>query len=121
MNVPMVGLAAPNMVFSCTITNNSYDNIRVLILYTGGAREGMGVDQEVANAEIPLGGTFQAEERLMDHGSFQTRKEIVGIEVTRANGQTQKLTAPFVGVRGLQVDWPFVIDDWQIHSGNNNQ
>jgi hypothetical protein len=34
-----------------------------------------------------MGGMFQAQERIMDHGSYQIRKEIASIEVTRANGQ----------------------------------
>ncbi len=121
MSFPRVSLGAPSAVYSCTITNNSYDSIRVLILYAGGAPEGTGVNQEVANADIPPGGTFLVEERLVDQGSYQTRSEIVGIEVTRSNGETQKLTAPFDGVHGIELDWNFVIDNSQIHSGNNNQ
>ena len=67
-----------------------------------------------------MGGTFQAQERIVDHGSYQTRKEIAGIEVIRMNGQRQKLIAPFDGVHGIELDWLFVIDNWQIHSVNKN-
>lgn len=121
MNAHRVGLAAPRMVPSCIIKNNSNSNIQVQILYKGLAHNGRGADQEVATGIIPTGGTFRAEERTMDHGSYQTRKEIAAIEVTRTNGQKQRLTAPFNGVHRIELDWLFVIDNWQIYSVNKNQ
>jgi hypothetical protein len=87
MNAHGVGLATPRMVHSCTIKNNSYGNIRVYILYKGSARERTGVHQEIYKANIPMSGTFRAEEEMVDHGSYQTRQEIAGIEVLRMNGQ----------------------------------
>jgi hypothetical protein len=87
MNVHGVGLVTPRMVHSCTIKNNSYGNIRVHILYKGSARERTGVHQEIYKANIPMSGTFPAQERIVDHGSYQTRQEIAGIEAIRMSGQ----------------------------------
>ncbi len=87
MSIRGVCLAAPRMVLSCTIKNNSYGNIRVLISYRRAAREGTGIHQENYSANIPMGEIFQAQERIMDQRSYQTRKEIASIEFTRANGQ----------------------------------
>ncbi len=73
MNALGVGLATPRMVHSCTIKNNSYGNVRVHISYKGLPREDTGVHQEIYKANIPMGGTFRAQERIVDHGSYQTR------------------------------------------------
>ncbi|UJR11363.1 hypothetical protein I4U23_015544 [Adineta vaga] len=115
-----VGLAAPRFVHSCTIKNNSSGPIRVQILYKGPAAQGTGDHQETSVADIPIGGTYQAKERVTNHGSYQTRKEIAGIKVVRVNGQKHQLLAPFDGVNGVELNWLFIIDNWQIHSLNPN-
>jgi len=114
MSSHSVGVGARREVYSCTVTNNSNDSIGVEVIYGGWAYK------QAANADIPAGGTFRAEDRIENHGSYQARIEIVAIEVTRSNGETQKLTAPFDGVNGIEPDWSFVIDDSQIQSVNNN-
>lgn len=118
MHAPMVGMAAPRLVHSCTIRNNSGAPVRVHVLYRGPAPRGSGNQEEVSGADVPAGGVLQAGERVTNHGSYQTRKEIAGVKVTRMNGQKQKLMAPFNGVHSVEVDWLFVVDDWQIHSMN---
>jgi hypothetical protein len=62
MSIRGVCFAAPRLVLSCTIKNNSYDNIRVLISYRRVGLEGTGVHQENYSADIPMGGIFQAQE-----------------------------------------------------------
>ncbi|CAF1497095.1 unnamed protein product [Adineta ricciae] len=121
MNTPVVGLAAPRLVHSCTIRNNSNGPVRVQILYKGPSAHGRGDHQEISTADIPSGGSFRAEERVTNHGSYTTRKEIAGIKVARYNGQKQKLYAPFQGVHSVELNWLFVIDDWQIYSVNPNR
>ncbi|CAF3880001.1 unnamed protein product [Adineta steineri] len=65
-----------------------------------------------------IGETIQAEERILNHGSYQTRKEIASIKVIRANGQKQKLLASFQGILSVKISWLFIIDNWQIYSIN---
>ena len=119
MHIRMFSAPTPRMVHQCTIKNNSSDPVQVNIVYQGPPPEGGGNHQEVSAADVPVGGTFRAEERTTNHGSFQTRKEIAGVEVTRADGRKQNLTAPFDGVQGIQLEWLFVVDDSQIHSVNS--
>ncbi|CAF0939352.1 unnamed protein product [Adineta steineri] len=117
MNYPGVGLAAPRYVHSCIIENKSSNNVIVQVVYQKVAGEGGLVEGVTSNFDIPAGGNYQVAERIQDHGSFTTRNTIESIEITRVDGQTQKLTAPFDGVFSPQLDWLFVIDENQIHSG----
>ncbi|CAF0737847.1 unnamed protein product [Adineta steineri] len=118
MRPPMVGMPAPRFVHSCTIRNNSNGNIKVQILYRGPAPEGQGFQQEASTVDIPVGGYIRAKERSTNHGSYQTRKEIAAIKVLRANGQKQKIVAPFEGVNGVELNWIFIVDNYKIQSVN---
>ncbi|CAF0939299.1 unnamed protein product [Adineta steineri] len=115
-----VGVAAPRFVHSCNIENKSSNNVNVQIVYRKVEREGGLVEGVTSNFDIPASGNYQVAERVIECGSFQCRDTIESIEITRADGQTQKLTAPFDGVFSPQLDWLFVIDENQIHSVKKN-
>ncbi|CAF1134716.1 unnamed protein product [Adineta steineri] len=120
MSHPGVGVAAPRYVHSCIIENKSSNNVNVQIVYRKVEREGGLVEGEISNFDIPASGNYQVAERVIEYGSFQCRDTIESIEITRVDGQTQKLTAPFDGVIGPALDWLFVIDENQIHSVEKN-
>jgi hypothetical protein len=117
MHAPIrVGIAAPRIVHGCTIKNDSAGSVKVRISYEEVSREGEDVHHDFFETDIPMGETFRVEERLFSMGSYQIRKTINSIQVTRADGRIQKLTAPFDGVTSPHGNWLFVIDDSQIKS-----
>lgn len=110
------GGAAPSFVLSCILENTSDDDVKVRIKFKV-LEGGNNFRYDTFDTDIPAGDSYQVERRTTDDGFNQV---VDSIEVIRADGQTQKLTAPFDGVYSIEVDWPFVIDNLEIRSVDKN-
>jgi hypothetical protein len=112
----MVGVATPRLVHGCTIRNESNGNAYVRILYELKQGPGDKIHERRVEFQLAKGGQTHIEEEEFDMGSFQVRETIRTIEVTRANGQTQEINAPFENVNSIELDWLFIIDNRNIRS-----
>ncbi|CAF0929012.1 unnamed protein product [Adineta steineri] len=116
MRTGMVGRAAPCLVHACTITNKSNGNVYVRVLYEPVRKQDDDIHERRVEFELAKNAQTQVEEAEFDMGSYQMREAIRTIEVTRANGQTQEINAPFDNVNGVELDWLFIIEDRNIRS-----
>jgi hypothetical protein len=114
----MIGVATPRLVHGCTIRNESSSDVYVRVLYE--LIEGLKEEVHERRVEFQLakGGYTRIAEEEFDKGSFRVRETIRTIEVTRPNGQTQQINAPFENVNGIELDWLFIIDNRSIRSVN---
>ncbi|CAF0936181.1 unnamed protein product [Rotaria sordida] len=112
----MVGLATPRLVHGCTIRNESNGSVYVRILYEPIKGQRDEIFERRSEFQLPKGGQTHVEEAGFDKGSFEIRETIRTIEVTRANGKTQEINAPFENVDSIELDWLFVIDNTGIRS-----
>ncbi|CAF4881340.1 unnamed protein product, partial [Rotaria sp. Silwood1] len=112
----MVGLATPCLVHGCTIRNESNDSVYVRILYQPIAGQRDEIFERRCEFQLAKGAQTHVDDETFDKGSFQIRETIQTIEVTRANGRSQEISAPFENVNSIELDWLFVIDNTSIRS-----
>lgn len=114
----MIGRAAPCLVHGCTIRNESNGSLYVRIFYEPVRGPADDVHERRVEFQLAKGGKTSIDEEGFDMGSYQIREAIRAIEVTRANGSVQEITAPFDNVNSIELDWLFVVDDRSIRSLN---
>ena len=112
------GVATPRLVHGCTIRNESTGDVYVRILYELQQDSKENVHERRVEFQLAKGRQTRIDEEEFDKGSYQVRETIRAIEVTRANGQTQQIDAPFDNVHGIELDWLFIIDNRNIKSIN---
>ena len=114
----MVGVATPRLVHACTIRNESTSDVYVRVLYEIAQKSEDEVHERRVEFQLVKGGRTHVDEADFDMGSYQIREAIRAIEVTRANGQSQQIDAPFENVNGIERDWLFIIGNTGIKSVN---
>ena len=118
--VGMIGRAAPCLVHGCTIRNESNGSIYVRVLYEPVGGQSGDTHERRVEFQLAKGGKTTVDEEGFDMGSYQIRETIRTIEVTRANGNVQEISAPFENVNSVELDWLFVVEERNIKSLNPN-
>ena len=116
----IIGRGTPQLVHACTVRNDSRDNVYVRILYEPVRDQKDELHERRVEFQLGRGKQTQINEEEFNMGSYTIREAIRTIEVTRSNGQTQEINAPFENVTGIELDWLFIVEDRNIRSINPN-
>ena len=108
----------PRFVKGCTVRNDTDGDIHVRVIYRKDSNDVTAAPDHLQTANLSVGQTHQAEEKIVSNGSYDMCLTIQAIEVTKADGQQLREAHPFAGVNSIEPNWLFVVDNNGINSGN---
>ena len=117
----LVGLATPRIVHGCTVRNGSIGDVYVRVLYEPMRDQQDSLHERRLEFQLPRGCQTKIPEERFNMGTYDIREAIRIIEVTRSDGQIQRIQAPFENVYGIELDWFFLIEDRNIKSVKSNR
>jgi hypothetical protein len=111
-----VGLAAPRVVHACTVRNASPGDVYVRILYEPVRTQSDDSHERRVEFQLIKGAQLHIDEEEFNMGSYTIREVIRTVEVTRANGRVDEISAPFNKVDGVELNWLFIVEAAVIQS-----
>lgn len=110
----MVG--APKHVRGCTIRNDASGDVAVVVHFEKNENEDANSNDHIQSTTVSQGNSHRVESRSIDVGSYQISPPIVTVQATLPSGQKHEVKAPFEGVRSVEGNWLFVINNEGIQS-----
>ncbi|CAF4861582.1 unnamed protein product [Rotaria sp. Silwood1] len=104
----------PAYVRDCIIRNDSDGHVQIRLIYESSPEDNNSTSHSVVH--LGQGQIHRVDEKIVDHGSWTAVQPLQRIEVTRSDGQTMHLAAPFEGVNTVVRNWLFVIENGTIKS-----
>ncbi|CAF1508090.1 unnamed protein product [Rotaria magnacalcarata] len=106
----------PKFIKSCSIRNESSGDVQVYVSYKKLGYDLGDSDGHQYDVTISQGETHRVEPRIVKHDLAFYNSQINKIDVTLVDGNQLHVEEPFDGVREIQNDWLFVINDHGIKS-----
>jgi hypothetical protein len=110
------GVLAPIFVKSCSIRNDSIGDVQILVTYSKLEHEAEDSNDHLSEMYLAQGQTQQVAPRVVSDGGCQYNSHIHRIDVTLSSGRKLFLEEPFDGVKVIEIDWVFAINDHGIKS-----